>query len=156
MLKWTQLCSCFIIKALFDGFAFTGKQLQIFFFKFPAYFTNTLHMLLSACTCFLFDVSSSASIVTYECHQMMMWCEIIDDFLSLVQIATWKAVALMGTQFCVERASQTLDPFWALEYKNREWNCQLPHYYSRMYVSYSAAVWILCCWLFLGGSSQTA
>lgn len=149
--------------ALFDGGLLLESSCRKKWFNFQqTVFTNSLHMLSLHAPVFLlwlaskFDVSSSASIGTYECHQMMMWHEIIDDFLSLVQIATQKGVALMGTRDCVERASQTLDPFWVMEYKNREWHCQLRQYFSRMYVSYSAAVWTLCCWLVSGESSQTA
>lgn len=36
---------------------------------------------------------------------------IIDAFVHLVQIATQKEVVLMPTRGCVERASQTLDPY---------------------------------------------
>lgn len=54
----------------------------------------------------------------------------------------------MQTRGCAERASQTLDPFWAMEYKNREWHRQLHQHYSSICVPHGAAVWILCCWLF--------
>lgn len=64
---------------------------------------------------------------------VMMWREIIDDCISLVQIATQKAVVLMATRGCVERASQTSDPFWAMEYKNREWNCHFLQWNSSIY-----------------------
>lgn len=73
----------------------------------------------------------------------------IYNFLSLVQIATQNAVVLRETWDCAERASQTLDPFWAMVYKNREWNCQLLQYYLRICVFCGKAVWILFCWFFV-------
>lgn len=100
----------------------------------------------------MFEFASSDSSIVYEHHRMSL-CkvvsqsdddEIIDAFVHLVQIATQKEVVLTWTRGCVERASQTLDPYWAMEYKNREWNCHLLIYF----LSSSAAVWMLHCFVF--------
>ena len=115
----------------------------------------------------MFEFASSDSLIVYEHHQLSS-CkvvsqsgddEMIDAFVHLVQIATQKEAVLMRTRGCVERASQTLDPYWAMEYKNREWNCHLLEYF----LSYSAAVLILYFFAFFfffffvtGGSSRTA
>lgn len=49
----------------------------------------------------------------------------------------------MGTWGCVGRVSQTLDPSWATEYKNREWKHPPLQYDSHIHV----VLWMLCCCL---------